>query len=591
MCVLLQESVMKYLWLASLVAGILLFADCTTNVAGNSTQTGNAAVVGILYQADGKTPAPGVRVHIRPRKSLADTSGLGLVKRSAVLAATDSVLTDAAGRFSFDTSVDTGTYVIEATSGNNAVFVDSVPIRNKQATDSLPPDTLKPAGALKGIVLLSEGGDPRKVFILAFGIDRFAPVNADGSFKFGNLAAAKYDVRLISSLDNYGVLDTFGVPVRSGDTTNLDTIRLPFTGIPTPKNVRISYDTMKEVVTLTWNKADTALVKSYNVYRRNVDSNTVAMRINASPVVDTVYKDSTGVQGQMYEYRVAAVDTDGTEGVKSAIDSVKIVGLFTLVRTWGSLGSAPGQMNGPVALTADSRGLLYVADENNNRIQVFDSIGRYVREFGDSILLEPCDIVVQDSFLFVATNGDKKIHKLTLTGDTVAQFVLPANSSFPHLAVDSSGNIYTIPSATFGQIQLYGSTGLTTAYPTTGDYLWGIRRIGNQLFCFNDRDSLFQVYSSTGTLQESPVLGPGIHPAGIVGRADTMMVLNSGTYVNGIGWIGTDVLVYNSNFQYIGRWGGNVPYVQVSDIATDNFGNVYILDTDSRQIRQFRRTR
>ena len=230
---------LKTIYPLLIAALVLARCNCSPTVAGNGSQTPNS-VVGILYQPDGKTPAKGVRVHIRPQKTLADTTGAGLPKRLAVLAAVDSVVTDNTGRYAFDTTIDTGTFVIEAASGNNAVLIDSVAVKNKAVTDSIAPDTLKPAGALKGVIYLSEGGDPRKVFVLAFGIDRFAKVNVDGSFKFSGLAEAKYDLRLISGLDNYGVLDTTAILVRSADTTNLDTLKLPFTGIPTPKNVKIS---------------------------------------------------------------------------------------------------------------------------------------------------------------------------------------------------------------------------------------------------------------------------------------------------------------------------------------------------------------
>jgi hypothetical protein len=309
-----------------LLAGCgLLATRCSspTKIAGNSSQTPNA-VVGILYQPDGKTPATGVRVHIRPQKTLADTFGTGLSKRLAVLAATDSVVTDSAGRYAFDTTLDTGTYVVEAASGNNAVLIDSVTVKNKAATDTLAPDTLKPAGALKGVIKLSEGGDPRKVFVLAFGIDRFAKVNADGSFKFAGLAEAAYDLRLISSLDNYGVLDTVGVSVRSGDTTDLDTIRLPFTGIPTPKNVRISYDTLKQIVTLTWNKADTGLVKGYNVYRKYQSPDSNFVKLNNGILLDTFFLDTNAQLDQSYDYFVRALDTNMNEGLNSQITTVKI---------------------------------------------------------------------------------------------------------------------------------------------------------------------------------------------------------------------------------------------------------------------------
>jgi hypothetical protein len=94
-------------------------------------------------------------------------------------------------------------------------------------------------------------------------------------------------------------------------------------GIPIPWGLWISYDTLKQIATLRWFKEDTNIVKSYNIYERDVDSNTVLTRINASPVIDTIYYDSTGISGITYEYRVAAVDSSGHEGVKSAGASVK----------------------------------------------------------------------------------------------------------------------------------------------------------------------------------------------------------------------------------------------------------------------------
>jgi hypothetical protein len=398
----------KILFVAVCIGSILFLLKCTnpTQTTGNGSGSGNA-VVGKLYQSDGKTPAKGVRVHIRPQKTLGDTAGGGLGKR---MADTASVVTDSAGRFAFDSTLDTGTYIVEAVSGNDAALIDSVVVKNKAATDTLYPDTLKPAGALKGVIKLSEGGDPRKVFILAFGIDRFARVNADGSFKFSGLAEAKYDLRLISSLDNYGVLDTPNVVVTASETTDLKTIELPFTGIPTPKNVTIAYDTLKQIVTLTWSKADTALVKSYNVYRRNVDSNTVAVRINVSPVADTVYRDSTGVQDQTYEYLIAAVNKGTTEGTKSTGRSVKVVEAYSLSDTILTLAE-------PTFSMKVFAGKIYVAvapiSSDSGKLQIYDLDGNLIKEWkiprglykGDEVF-NAIDVANENSIFIVNRDND-----------------------------------------------------------------------------------------------------------------------------------------------------------------------------------------
>ena len=52
-----------------------------------------------------------------------------------------------------------------------------------------------------------------------------------------------------------------------------------------------------------------------------------------------------------------------------------------LIKTWGETGTGPGQFDQPHSLAFDSKGLLYVADRNNNRIQVFDQDGNYKTEY------------------------------------------------------------------------------------------------------------------------------------------------------------------------------------------------------------------
>jgi hypothetical protein len=217
-------------------------------------------------------------------------------------------------------------------------LIDSVKVKNPDSTKVVPPDTLKPAGAIKGIISLSEGGDPRQVFVLAFGIDRFARVNADGSFKFSNLARGSYDLRLISGLSNYGVLDTSGVLVIAGDTTDLGTISLPFTGIPTPKNLKVSFDTLKQFVILIWDKADTALVDGYNIYRAIKGQNFSLLTQTPLSETTTTYYDSGVAVGSTYEYRVVSRRISGEESPKVDIqgDTVVVVSssFVTTTFTW-----------------------------------------------------------------------------------------------------------------------------------------------------------------------------------------------------------------------------------------------------------------
>lgn len=51
------------------------------------------------------------------------------------------------------------------------------------------------------------------------------------------------------------------------------------------------------------------------------------------------------------------------------------------VKSWGKLGTGPGEFSIPHAIAADSQGRLYVADRNNVRVQVFDTQGNFLAEW------------------------------------------------------------------------------------------------------------------------------------------------------------------------------------------------------------------
>jgi sugar lactone lactonase YvrE len=49
--------------------------------------------------------------------------------------------------------------------------------------------------------------------------------------------------------------------------------------------------------------------------------------------------------------------------------------------TWGKPGRGPGEFQVPHAIVVDSKGQLYVSDRENNRIQIFDGNGKFLRQW------------------------------------------------------------------------------------------------------------------------------------------------------------------------------------------------------------------
>jgi hypothetical protein len=64
-----------------------------------------------------------------------------------------------------------------------------------------------------------------------------------------------------------------------------------------------------------------------------------------------------------------------------------------LLKSWGDFGSGPGEFNLPHNITSDPDGWLYVADRENNRVQVFDTEGRFETQWNN--LHRPCALCTQ----------------------------------------------------------------------------------------------------------------------------------------------------------------------------------------------------
>jgi DNA-binding beta-propeller fold protein YncE len=113
------------------------------------------------------------------------------------------------------------------------------------------------------------------------------------------------------------------------------------------------------------------------------------------------------------------VAPDGNVYVTDASDRVTVLSpAGKVLRRWGTKGSGPGEFSFPdpgdpnrnlfAPIAVGSDGKVYVADRGNNRVEVFSSTGKFIREFGSA-------------------------------GAGPGQFL-----SMHYLAVDSAGNAYVV---------------------------------------------------------------------------------------------------------------------------------------------------
>jgi streptogramin lyase len=114
--------------------------------------------------------------------------------------------------------------------------------------------------------------------------------------------------------------------------------------------------------------------------------------------------------------------------------------------TWGGEGTAAGQFNVPHSIVVDDAGLVYVADRSNERIQVFDAEGTYLRE--TRYPGTPCGLAMgRDQHIFMAHGHTGLVMKLERGGRILGASGGPGKG--PHqygeahyLALDRDESIY-----------------------------------------------------------------------------------------------------------------------------------------------------
>jgi DNA-binding beta-propeller fold protein YncE len=136
--------------------------------------------------------------------------------------------------------------------------------------------------------------------------------------------------------------------------------------------------------------------------------------------------------------------------------------------SWGQSGTGPGEFNTVHNVATDKDGLVYIADRENHRVQVFTSDGRYITQWGNLAMASCIDIErTGDEIVYVGeffagirenpagmgnwtgkrlgprvTIMDKGGNILTRVGDmpigeAAGQFIAPHG-----IAVDSRGDVY-----------------------------------------------------------------------------------------------------------------------------------------------------
>jgi DNA-binding beta-propeller fold protein YncE len=130
--------------------------------------------------------------------------------------------------------------------------------------------------------------------------------------------------------------------------------------------------------------------------------------------------------------------------------------------SWGRPGSDPGEFNLPHSVCTDRDGLVYVADRENHRLQIFDSQGKYITQWNN--MHRPCGLHISgdgEEFIYIgelapdypfnknSPNLGPRVSIYNSRGERLGRVgdIRPGNAPHqfiaPHgLTTDSRGNIY-----------------------------------------------------------------------------------------------------------------------------------------------------
>ena len=118
-------------------------------------------------------------------------------------------------------------------------------------------------------------------------------------------------------------------------------------------------------------------------------------------------------------------------------------GMF--LKTWGGEGSAPGKFNVAHAIAVDAQGRLWIADRENQRIQIFDQDGTFMEQMKYAGL--PCSFQIGDQNIFMVNGFTGQLLKMDLSGKVLAVTGKPGKGlgefgEAHFVAVSPRGEIY-----------------------------------------------------------------------------------------------------------------------------------------------------
>jgi RHS repeat-associated protein len=269
----------------------------------------------------------------------------------------------------------------------------------------------------------------------------------------------------------------------------------------------------------------------------------------------------------------------------------------------GSYGTNIGEFCKPSAVDLDSIGNVYVANTSNNRIEVFDQNGNYLRGWAslgsaEKNLNAPQGLAVdkRNNHVFVADTGNNRVVEFEPYGKYVTQWgsgPATTNGIFNQpmgLSVDVEGNVYV---ADYGnnRVQKFSAQGdwLNTLGSGTGTYFGMLNGpcdvasgSNNDLYVLEKGNRRISVFSRDVF---SKILVSGLNtPAGItIDPSKNIFVTDiKENTVKAFDFSGNVLVTFGASGNDVGQ------FMEPFGIAAVDDGGVYVADTNNNRLQKLR---
>lgn len=268
--------------------------------------------------------------------------------------------------------------------------------------------------------------------------------------------------------------------------------------------------------------------------------------------------------------------------------------LISPVTSWGTTGSGSGQLDLPTGIAVASNGNVYIGENDNHRIQVFDADGNFLSIFNNTDVTHPQGMAFDDSGnLWVADSATNSVKKFNASGTLLAtygsagsgdgQFDAPSA-----IAVDSDGNFYVTD---------YGNTRVEK-FDSSGAYVtqWGSSGAGdgqfsnpigiavdsdNDVYVSEDGNCRVQKFTSDGTF---------ITKWGSMGSGDGQLFIPQQLAVDDSGNVyvtdsyNARLEKFSSSGVYLDKYTG--PFNSIYNVAVNNAGSIYTVEYGGNQVQK-----